>query len=161
MFLAGDEFLNTQRGTNNPFNQDNETTWLDWSLLEKHSGFHRFFREMITFRKRHKILGASRFWRDRILWRGVSSEPDRSYHSHTLAVLLEESDDSFLYVIVSAYWESLKFELPRGYGWTRVIDTALPSPLDIVAGASSAPTSQAEDCYLTAARCVVVFEGRR
>ncbi|NTU80101.1 MAG: glycogen-debranching protein, partial [Chloroflexales bacterium] len=30
MFCAGDEFLNTQRGNNNPYNQDNEITWLDW-----------------------------------------------------------------------------------------------------------------------------------
>jgi len=35
MFCAGDEFMNTQRGNNNPWNQDNETTWLDWGLLEK------------------------------------------------------------------------------------------------------------------------------
>ncbi len=32
MFVAGDEFLRTQQGNNNPYNQDNETTWLDWSL---------------------------------------------------------------------------------------------------------------------------------
>jgi glycogen operon protein len=30
MFRAGDEFMNTQRGNNNPYNQDNETTWLNW-----------------------------------------------------------------------------------------------------------------------------------
>ena len=35
MFCAGDEFMNTQGGNNNPYNQDNETTWLDWSLLER------------------------------------------------------------------------------------------------------------------------------
>src|SRR5581483_8693394 len=40
MFLAGDEFLNTQGGNNNPYNQDNATTWLDWSLLQKNAGMH-------------------------------------------------------------------------------------------------------------------------
>ena len=35
MFCAGDEFMNTQRGNNNPWNQDNETTWLDWDLLKR------------------------------------------------------------------------------------------------------------------------------
>jgi glycogen operon protein len=49
MFCAGDEFLNTQRGNNNPYNQDNETTWLDWSLLEKHRDIFRFFQRMISF----------------------------------------------------------------------------------------------------------------
>ena len=35
MFCAGDEFLNTQHGNNNPYNQDNETTWLDWSFSKE------------------------------------------------------------------------------------------------------------------------------
>ena len=33
MFRAGDEFLQTQGGNNNPYNQDNATTWLDWGRL--------------------------------------------------------------------------------------------------------------------------------
>jgi pullulanase/glycogen debranching enzyme len=33
MFRAGDEFLNTQFGNNNPYNQDNEIGWLDWNQL--------------------------------------------------------------------------------------------------------------------------------
>ena len=39
MFAAGDEFLRTQRGNNNPYNQDNEMTWLDWSLKESHADY--------------------------------------------------------------------------------------------------------------------------
>ena len=38
MFRAGDEFLNTQFGNNNPYNQDNEISWLDWSQLEANPG---------------------------------------------------------------------------------------------------------------------------
>ncbi len=34
MIVAGDEFANTQHGNNNPYNQDNETTWLDWDRLD-------------------------------------------------------------------------------------------------------------------------------
>ena len=30
MFVAGDEFARTQHGNNNPYNQDNETSWIDW-----------------------------------------------------------------------------------------------------------------------------------
>ena len=37
MIVAGDEFLNTQRGNNNPYNQDNITTWLDWDRLQKNA----------------------------------------------------------------------------------------------------------------------------
>ncbi len=51
MLRSGDEFLNTQGGNNNPYNQDNETSWLDWDLLGKNEGVFRFFKLMIAFRK--------------------------------------------------------------------------------------------------------------
>ncbi len=53
MFHAGDEFLNTQFGNNNPYNQDNEITWLDWSKLEGNRDIFDFFKKMISFRKSH------------------------------------------------------------------------------------------------------------
>ncbi|HEX6074670.1 MAG TPA: glycogen debranching protein GlgX [Micromonosporaceae bacterium] len=34
MLLAGDEMLRTQRGNNNAYCQDNEVSWLDWSMLD-------------------------------------------------------------------------------------------------------------------------------
>jgi hypothetical protein len=36
MLLAGDEFRRTQRGNNNAYCQDNNTSWIDWSLAEQH-----------------------------------------------------------------------------------------------------------------------------
>ncbi|HTR50336.1 MAG TPA: isoamylase, partial [Kofleriaceae bacterium] len=63
MLRAGDEFLSSQRGNNNPYNQDNATSWLDWSGLERHRSFFRFVKQMIAFRKRHRSLARSRFWR--------------------------------------------------------------------------------------------------
>jgi pullulanase/glycogen debranching enzyme len=56
MFCAGDEFLHPQGGNNNPYNQDNETTWLDWERLETNADVFRFFRLMIAFRKAHPAL---------------------------------------------------------------------------------------------------------
>ena len=38
----GDEVRRTQRGNNNAYCQDNETSWFDWTLLEKHADVHRF-----------------------------------------------------------------------------------------------------------------------
>ena len=51
MFSAGDEFMHTQRGNNNPYNQDNETTWLDWDRLNANADVFRFFQQMIAFRQ--------------------------------------------------------------------------------------------------------------
>lgn len=56
MFLAGDEFGNTQFGNNNPYCQDNEISWLNWAQLEENQEIFAFFRFMIHFRKDHTIL---------------------------------------------------------------------------------------------------------
>ena len=45
MIMAGDEYLRTQKGNNNAWCQDNEISWLDWSLAESNKGFLRFVRE--------------------------------------------------------------------------------------------------------------------
>ncbi len=44
MLLAGDELGRTQGGNNNAWCQDNDTTWLDWGLLEANADLHRFTR---------------------------------------------------------------------------------------------------------------------
>jgi len=38
MLLGGDEFRRTQGGNNNAYCQDNETSWIDWTCLERHPG---------------------------------------------------------------------------------------------------------------------------
>ena len=50
MFLAGDEFGNTQYGNNNAYCQDNEISWLNWEDLEKNRELFEFFRFMIAYR---------------------------------------------------------------------------------------------------------------
>ena len=82
MFCAGDEFMHTQGGNNNPYNQDNETTWLDWSLLDRNRDIFRFFRMMIAFRKAHPSIGRSRFWREDVRWYGMGRDVDWSDGSH-------------------------------------------------------------------------------
>ena len=64
MMAAGDEFLHTQHGNNNPYNHHNETAGLDWSLEERHADHLRFVTRMIAFRKAHPTLARPRIWRD-------------------------------------------------------------------------------------------------
>jgi glycogen operon protein len=136
MFVAGDEFMQTQRGNNNPYNQDNETAWLNWDLLEKHQDVFRFWKRMIAFRKAHPSLGRSRFWRGDIRWYGTTGAADFADDSHTLAWCLHGSaqGDRDLYVMINAYWEPLTFMMQEGQpgDWRRVVDTSLPSPTDIM-----------------------------
>ena len=56
MFLAGDEFCNTQFGNNNAYCQDNIISWLDWNRLEEYKEIHDFARYMIHFRAAHPII---------------------------------------------------------------------------------------------------------
>jgi glycogen operon protein len=42
MLLMGDEARRSQRGNNNAYCQDNETSWFDWNLVRQHAGAHRF-----------------------------------------------------------------------------------------------------------------------
>jgi glycogen operon protein len=50
MLLMGDEVRRTQQGNNNPYCQDNETNWFDWSLLKRHEDVHRFTKLLIAKR---------------------------------------------------------------------------------------------------------------
>jgi glycogen operon protein len=136
MFRAGDEFLQTQGGNNNPYNQDNETSWLDWSRLEKQSGMFSFFKKMIAFRKAHPSLCRSRFWREDIEWHGVGANPDLSSESRSLAFYLNgaSQNDADIYVMINSYWENLVFSVQQGSAeeWNRVVDTNMPEPSDFL-----------------------------
>ena len=50
MILMGDEVRRTQRGNNNAYCQDDQSTWFDWTLLEKHADVHRFV-SLLTARR--------------------------------------------------------------------------------------------------------------
>lgn len=163
MFCAGDEFMNTQHGNNNPYNQDNETTWLDWDLLERNREVFRFFKGMIAFRKAHPSLGRSRFWREDVHWHGVGPEADRSHASHSLALFLRGASqgDDDLYVMINAYWQDLEFTLQEGRPeeWRRVVDTSLPSPEDICEPCREPPLATAR--YTVKARSIVILRKSR
>ncbi|MGH9433088.1 MAG: glycogen debranching protein [Terriglobia bacterium] len=157
MFCAGDEFMRTQGGNNNPYNQDNETTWVDWDLLETNQNVYRFFKKMIAFRKSHPSLGRSRFWREDIRWYGTGGTTDLSPQSHTLAFCLRgaSQNDEDIYVVINACWQDLTFTIQEGnsQNWKRVVDTSLASPDDF----SDVPAPISSLAYPVKARSVVVF----
>ncbi len=56
MLLAGDEMGRTQRGNNNAYAQDNETSWIDWNLSDEQQAQLDFTRKMIALRRDHPSL---------------------------------------------------------------------------------------------------------
>jgi len=159
MLRAGDEFMQTQGGNNNPYNQDNETAWLDWRRLDDNADVLRFFRLMIAFRKAHPSLARGRFWREDVCWYGVGREPDLSYDSRSLAFALHGASqrDDDLYVMINAYWEALDFQVQEGTNaqWRRVADTSLDSPLDFLEPGGESPLQSLH--YRVAARSIVIL----
>ncbi len=159
MFLAGDEFLHTQGGNNNPYNQDNETTWLDWSRLEQNHEAFRFYRLMIAFRKAHPTLCRSRFWREDVHWHGATGDVDMAVESSHFAYFLrgESVGDDDLYVMINAEARERTFRIQNDgtSHWRRAIDTNRQPPHDICEPGQEARIRS--DQYSVKARSIVVL----
>ena len=144
MLLAGDEFRRTQQGNNNAYCQDNEISWVDWDILPEHSGLQRFVRMMLQFRRECPALRLPSFpTGQQLSWHGVElTQPDWSYHSHTLAFTLWANEQAdAIHVMVNAYSQALRFCLPvlPERCWHRLLDTACASPEDINTAAHAPP----------------------
>ena len=139
MLLMGDECRHTQGGNNNAYSQDNEISWFDWELAQQHGGLRRFVRELIRRRLQREALDSqglslnALLHRSRIDWHGVRlNRPDWADHSHSIAATVRGR--FAVHLMINAWWEELRFELPRRSGervWRRWIDTSRPSPDDI------------------------------
>jgi isoamylase len=169
MILMGDEMRRSQHGNNNAYCQDNETNWLDWTLITKHAELHRFVKLLVARRvlrdiehERQRISLNQLIRQANKAWHGVKlNQPDWSDHSHSVALTGEiPREGVFFHLIINAYWEPLDFELPApGEGnwscWRRWIDTSLDAPNDIVDWQVAPPISG--DTYRTGSRSVVLL----
>jgi len=62
MLLSGDEIGRTQRGNNNAYCQDNETSWLSWSPSDEQQALLRFTRRLLRIRREHPALHRAKFF---------------------------------------------------------------------------------------------------
>jgi len=137
MLLGGDEFRRTQRGNNNGYCQDNETSWLDWRGLEWHQEIYRFARGMIAFRDAHPVLSAEHFYTDsEILWFDAAGGPPNwsDPKEKRLACLIRESPHAALLLMFNGGEAEVDFilpTLPAGSRWLRSVDTSEVSPQDL------------------------------
>ena len=152
MLLGGDEIGRSQGGNNNAYCQDSETSWYDWSRLDRIQ--LEFTRRLMDFRRRHPTFRRRGWFQGRPIhgsetkdvgWftpQGVEmSEQDWALGAaRSMMVFLNGAalpndahgrrvtDDSFL-LLFNANDESLTFTLAdRQWGtqWSKVIDTAEP-----------------------------------
>jgi isoamylase len=151
MLRSGDEISHTQQGNNNAYCQDNELSWLDWTLDQPRRDLLEFTRALITLRREHPVLRRRHFFQGRRI-RG-SEVKDLSWHkpdgyemtdedwqSYTRCLgirlagdAIDEVDpagqrivDDTLLVLINAHHEPLDFVLPthtREVSWETLLDT--------------------------------------
>jgi len=137
MLLGGDECRRTQRGNNNAYCQDNETSWHDWSGLEQHREMFRFTRGMIAFRRAHPILSQEHFYTDaEIQW--FSPHGDLPHWTDPkekqFACLIHEDEQRALCLMFNAGAATAAFHLPlmpNGARWHLAVDTYHEAPEDL------------------------------
>lgn len=136
--LSGDEFLNSQKGNNNVYCQDNETGWLNWKKEGEAYWLFQYVKDLIAFRKKHPVLHCKEELAgiDRI----ASGVPDISYHgeaawqvpsevsSRQLGVYYygEAFQDVSCFVAYNMHWLSHSFALPalaKGKKWYMAVST--------------------------------------
>ncbi|HUG48383.1 MAG TPA: glycogen debranching protein GlgX [Candidatus Limnocylindria bacterium] len=149
MLLGGDELGRTQRGNNNAYCQDNETSWYDWAAADEQ--LLAFTRRLIALRRAHPVFRRRRWFHGRrihghevtdIGWFRPTGEPMDESHwaeasTHALGLYLGGHDlgvdeqgtaivDASFYLLFNANAEQLAFCLPArrwGRSWEPVIDT--------------------------------------
>jgi glycogen operon protein len=124
MLLGGDEFRRTQGGNNNAYCQDNETSWYDWSCLERHRDIHQFTRHLIALRRAHPILSREQFYTSEdISWFGPFQRPPdwNDPHAKALACLVHDGATEALFLMFNAGDAAVTFHAPvapdKGRWW--------------------------------------------
>jgi glycogen operon protein len=137
MLLGGDEFRRTQLGNNNAYCQDNETSWYDWSLIERHQEIHRFARGLMAFRHAHSTLRREVFYTDEDLrwFNPEGATPDwLDPEQRALACLIFGREEPDLCLLFNAGSEPASFALPAPPDqaeWHLAADTFQPPPRDL------------------------------
>ena len=133
--LSGDEFMNTQKGNNNAYCQDNLISWLDWNQLSRQEELYTFVCRLIALRKACMKQIAKKS-EDTM---GRSGIPQISYHgedawqmpagraSRQLGVFYhEECTEKDFYIAYNMHWLSHSFalpSLPKGMEWVCIAGT--------------------------------------
>jgi len=129
MFLAGDEFLNTQFGNNNAYCQDNEISWLDWKFLDNNRDHFEYVKHMIRIRKEHGVI--RRFSKNCSLGLPEIKVIEPNDQSKVLGIIYAGRDqndgqDDIVCLAANVYWEEQEValpSLPSGMGWMVLADT--------------------------------------
>lgn len=135
MIVAGDEFGRTQRGNSNAYCQDNETSWIDWTLSEK-DPMLAFTRALIRLRVSVPVFRRTSFFdgiadpstglKDVVWLRTDGSEMSLSDWSDKslrwMGMMLASTYQPAWLILFNGSAHEKRFTLPK-WDWTVQFDT--------------------------------------
>ena len=153
MISHGDEIARTQMGNNNAYAQDNETSWMNWSLSDEQKRLLGYTQRLIALRQANPVLRRRQFFRGQSVSSGGHKDltwirPDghemtqqewSTPGNRTLGMLIhgdatDETDGrgrpikgDTMILVVNGGDQPVTFQLPHidGEGmWLEVVDTA-------------------------------------
>jgi glycogen debranching enzyme GlgX len=137
MLCAGDELNHTQHGNNNPYCQDNETTWIHWQNQDKE--LIAFTANAISIRKSLQPFGTG-WGKHKLTWFKFNGElmSDADWHTpneHTLACLIERgSNFAPLLFLFNPHHDVEIFHFPtqsKNGRWLQIFNSALANGLPL------------------------------
>jgi glycogen operon protein len=163
MILAGDEFRRTQHGNNNAYCQDNETSWVDWSLLDRNREIFRFARGVLALRLARPVLSREAFYtsRDMQWFSSDGRAPDWADARQKCVAGLITDARCQLYLMFSADLQPIAFVLPHSHfgSWRLAVDTAQRGPRDCFDHAEAMPVIDQASYALQGQSAVVLIAG--
>ena len=182
MLLAGDELARTQGGNNNAYCQDNEISWIDWSLADLNIAQVRFVQSLTALRRRYPILRRNRFLSTVVneaigvkeaTWVSTAGaemrEEDWTNGARCFGMLLDgraqvtgikqRGQDATMLLIVNSHHDAVPFTLPgagddlEGARWTLLLDTQFETP-----GNATENEYAAGDIYEVTARSLLLLK---
>ena len=151
MLVSGDEISRTQGGNNNAYCQDDEISWLDWTMTDEKTALLGFVRRLIDLRRSHPTFRRRDFFAGRALHGGgvkdllwlkpdgheMSDDEWEKEYARCLGMYLSGSaisgtgrhgrkivDDDFL-IVFNAGHDDVEFHMPSipGEPWQALLDT--------------------------------------
>ncbi|MEM6363695.1 MAG: glycogen debranching protein GlgX [Planctomycetota bacterium] len=152
MLVSGDECRRTQKGNNNAYCQDNDISWFDWRLVERHADLVRFVSTLIAFRKAQPTIRRKEFLTGRpvdgrkipdVSWYNGAGDPlnwDQGELAMTAFIAAPsrlddpEGKGRDIIMMFNSTGENRQYKLPeigRGVQWNLFVDSAAITPNDI------------------------------
>ena len=152
MLTAGDETARTQRGNNNAYCLDNETSWLSWDHTDWQRDLYSWTRALLAVRREHEVLRTDEFFEGRpahedgakdLTWYGPDGSemsPERWFDHHQqvlgmrLAGPVDESghEPTSLLVLLNVGPREERMVLPDGpsaASYSVLLDTTDEAPM--------------------------------